>query len=534
MKKRFIFDENYIKRYAKRNKTRWLVIVMCILIVLSVIVIVLLINRGNKRKVKPSVPDFEIKEEMVLESGSALPESVDYFKKLENVDVKDIEVIYPEEFEISYDIDSCSEEELEKINNEDVNIEDYSCAVPVLKTPTTYGVTVKVLDAQYTVNLKVEDKTAPKLELKDLEVIKGEKYEIEDFVQSCKDATDSCKLEYYSLDVDDDGNPIDYGNYTEAGEYVVRIVASDDYGNTSEPLEVKLNIVEPTSDVYIVTFDSSGGSAVASAKVLKDKKVEEPKNPTKNGYIFIGWYLDDKKFDFDTPINDNIVITAKWQKSDSSQGNSGSTVPGVVNVTSISVSYQKIYLDINQSKTITAKVNPSNATNKTITWKSSNSNIAKVQNGVITGVKEGTVTITASAGGKSASVTVVVRNSGSGGQSTGCQYGNASYNGGALSVKLANGNCAVNPNGNYESKINEVVRADTIRLSSDLVRLGYNVSISQTGYSAKYEQVKNKTGIGLIGYKITVTVNVQFKKVVYVINEDGSRTFSDNPINLSK
>ena len=71
MKKRFIFDENYIKRYARRNRTRWLVVIMCILIFISVIIVVLLINRNNRNRVKPipKIPVYELKEEMVLESA---------------------------------------------------------------------------------------------------------------------------------------------------------------------------------------------------------------------------------------------------------------------------------------------------------------------------------------------------------------------------------------------------------------------------------------------------------------------------------
>lgn len=80
---------------------------------------------------------------------------------------------------------------------------------------------------------------------------------------------------------------------------------------------------------------------------------------------------------------------------------SGSTGGGgAINVTNITLNYKKIYLKVGETKTVTAKVSPSNATNKTVTWSSSNNNIATVSNGNITGKGTGTVTITASAGGK--------------------------------------------------------------------------------------------------------------------------------------
>ena len=63
---------------------------------------------------------------------------------------------------------------------------------------------------------------------------------------------------------------------------------------------------------YLVKFDSQGGSAVASQYVEPGSKVVKPADPTKTGNKFLGWYLNDVEFDFDTVITTDITLTAKW------------------------------------------------------------------------------------------------------------------------------------------------------------------------------------------------------------------------------
>ena len=42
--------------------------------------------------------------------------------------------------------------------------------------------------------------------------------------------------------------------------------------------------------------------------------VTEPTAPQSDEYKFLGWYLDDEKFDFSKPITKNIKLEAKWEK----------------------------------------------------------------------------------------------------------------------------------------------------------------------------------------------------------------------------
>ena len=80
----------------------------------------------------------------------------------------------------------------------------------------------------------------------------------------------------------------------------------------------------------------------------------------------------------------------------------------VVAVTGITLSQSSVSLEEGATVSLTATVSPSNATDKSVTWSSSNSGVATVSGGVVTAVAEGTSTVTATAGGKSAKCEVKV------------------------------------------------------------------------------------------------------------------------------
>ncbi len=71
-------------------------------------------------------------------------------------------------------------------------------------------------------------------------------------------------------------------------------------------------------NTYTLSFDSEGGSAVASVSGLYASFVNNPANPTKDGYTFDGWYLGDNgtgsKAAFPYQIAGNATLYAKWNK----------------------------------------------------------------------------------------------------------------------------------------------------------------------------------------------------------------------------
>ena len=67
---------------------------------------------------------------------------------------------------------------------------------------------------------------------------------------------------------------------------------------------------------HTVTFNSNGGKEIAPKKVVSGLKIKAPSTPTKDKYLFRGWYEDStfsKEFDFNTPITSDMTLYAKWE-----------------------------------------------------------------------------------------------------------------------------------------------------------------------------------------------------------------------------
>jgi len=152
---------------------------------------------------------------------------------------------------------------------------------------------------------------------------------------------------------------------------------------------------------YTLTYNPNGGTVTPTSKELKklDKYGTLP-TPTYTGYTFIGWYTSANggtAVNSGTTINGNTTIYAHWTKNPVA-------VSGVrLNKTSTSIAE-------GGSETLSVTISPSDASNKTITWSSSNTNVATVDgNGRVSAKKVGTATITATSNNNiKASCTVTV------------------------------------------------------------------------------------------------------------------------------
>lgn len=94
------------------------------------------------------------------------------------------------------------------------------------------------------------------------------------------------------------------------------------YGIASESLTVGMrgkvrglfNAENGGTTIYTVTFDSNGGSEVASQQIVSGYTAKEPDAPTKEGYTLNYWALNGVEYDFDTPITSDITLVAVWIK----------------------------------------------------------------------------------------------------------------------------------------------------------------------------------------------------------------------------
>lgn len=78
----------------------------------------------------------------------------------------------------------------------------------------------------------------------------------------------------------------------------------------------------PSSKTYSVTFNPnySGSGQIQTVSVQEGQRVTIPTPPTRSGYTFNGWYtssIGGHQFDFDTAINANTSLYARWSAIES-------------------------------------------------------------------------------------------------------------------------------------------------------------------------------------------------------------------------
>ncbi len=117
------------------------------------------------------------------------------------------------------------------------------------------------------------------------------------------------------------------------------------------------------------------------------------------------YVLDTEK----TPAPGRVIPNGQYLTDGGSAQNIGPVEIEIVNPTGITLSKTSVTILEGNTEKVTATITPSNATNKNVSWSTSNSSVATVSGGTITAVAPGTATITAkTSNGITAEVSVKV------------------------------------------------------------------------------------------------------------------------------
>jgi beta-glucosidase len=117
-----------------------------------------------------------------------------------------------------------------------------------------------------------------------------------------------------------------YGTPTKAGEYTftVKVVGTSGQGwwqrmvSFTQTYTVTVKEADQIQKTYTVSFDTNGGSTIASQTINEGATVTIPSIPTKEGYTFNSWYLDancSAVADLSNKTDANITYYAGWTKA---------------------------------------------------------------------------------------------------------------------------------------------------------------------------------------------------------------------------
>lgn len=429
-------DKEYSQEYENDEKkkfqiTRGMVILAAIILVVIIIIIVVIVSVINSKKPEYETSDF-IKLESRMEQEAPIylsQNNIELTEEEVKIDLKKLLV------ENGGSIDS-SKTKAAKICNGYViavknEIESYDAYISCSDMYQTEGY---VTNDSITTTKKPttkKDTEKPVITIigeKEITINQGSGYNDEgakamDNVDG--DITASIKVE----------NKVDT---SKVGVYLVVYSVSDKAGNKAESSRKVTVVSAPTTTTQVTTKKTTTKSNVTTTKrqnvVTTTRRITTPPTITLKGSTIIeinqGTRYSDPGYSAVDALGNDITsrvnvsgsvninnpgtYTINYYVTDA-YGNSNSKTRTVrvkstsVAVQGITLSQNNVSLSVGQSKTLTVYFSPSNATNKSVSWSSSNPSVADVQNGNITAKSKGSATITAtSSNGKKASAIVTV------------------------------------------------------------------------------------------------------------------------------
>lgn len=254
MAKKFFYNRVY---NTKRTIINITIIVVCIIGIIACFVIT-----SNFQNNNPDGPSgyLSVKTDVTIEVNQKFTNEI-FFSKVENFDINDVKVDYPDNFDIS-------------------------------KTGT-YRINIEINKENYKSNLIIVDTQKPILLAKNISIDEGKTYTAKDFVEKCTDNSNKdCLISFYKDGIDQDGNKVDYSNYTNPGTYAIKIAASDETGNQDvKEIQLVINkkntvVTPPTIDCkygnnlydksqYLIAIDITTNNCAVSLDLYKDSSMTE-------------------------------------------------------------------------------------------------------------------------------------------------------------------------------------------------------------------------------------------------------------------
>ena len=186
---------------------------------------------------------------------------------------------------------------------------------------------------------------------------------------------------------------------TSMNGYQYRCMVSNSVGSVESNAATLTVNAKPTYTITAVSSPAEGGTATADKTTAAAGETITLIATPSSGYYFVEWKvvsgavsIQNNKF---TMPAENVEVQAVFGLS----------------VTSITLDKTELSLYTGDSETLTATIEPDNATNKNVTWSSDNADVAIVNNGTVKamGAGDATITVTTEDVGKTATCVVQVR-----------------------------------------------------------------------------------------------------------------------------
>ena len=433
-------EENYNEEYEyekeddkKFHITRGMLLIGILLLIIIIVVIIIIVSKSKDKQPQYVESDFKKLESRMEE------EAPNYLEQK----TKD-----PDNGELKVDLKDLLVENGGAIDPKKVKAAQI-CEGYVLVTgneKTTYTAYIKCKDYYTTKGYKNSDKktTSSKKE-KDVTkpdiVIKGDE-KITINVGSKYEDQGATVVDNVDGDITSKMKTSNNVNVNAPGTYLVTYSAVDAAGNRAEKSRTVI-VVEVTTtptttrNVYTTkrnVYTTTKGHSATTKKVTT-KRITTPPTLTLKGnnsivinlgstYKEPGYVATDatgnnitSRVVISGSVNTSVAktYTIKYTVSDT-YGNTTSksrivkVSSNAVKLNSISVTPNSKTLEVGQTYKINVIFNPSNASNKSLTWTSNNSNVASVSNGTVTARKKGTAKITVTPiGASSKTVEIIVK-----------------------------------------------------------------------------------------------------------------------------